>query len=231
MSANNIVLVHGAFADGSSWSQVIQRLQGATYTVTAVQPPLTSLEEDIAITRHVVRMQEGAVILVGHSYGGVVITEAGSEPNVVGLVYVAAFAPDAGENLAELIARFPSAPGLSHTITDCLGFLWIKTEAFPEYFAADVAATEARAMAAVQHPWRFPLGDVTQAAWRTKPTWYQISENDQMIHPDLQAFLAERMGARTISLSASHASAVSRPAEIAQLIHEAAVSAATSQKG
>lgn len=230
MGATNVVLVHGAFADGSSWSKVILRLQAAGYTVTAVQQPLTSLEEDVAITRHILQMQDGPTILVGHSYGGVIITEAGNEPNVVGLVYVAAFAPDAGENLLELIAQYPTPPGSAHTITDDQGYTWIQMEIFPKVFAGDVDVAEASVLAAVQHPWKIPTRSITEAAWRTKPVWYQISENDQMIHPTLQAFFAKRMGAKTISLPASHAVAISRPAEIAQLITEAAKAAKSRNK-
>jgi len=225
MSATNVVLVHGAFADGSSWSKVILRLQAQGYHVIAVQPPLTSLAEDVAITRHILGMQEGPTILVGHSYGGVVITEAGNEPNVAGLVYIAAFAPDEGESIGDLIGRYPTAPGFEHLRTDDLGFTWVETEAFPEFFAGDVDPVEARVMAAVQQPWKVSGNQIMKAAWRSKPSWYQISENDRMIHPELQTFLAERMGATTISLPASHASAVSRPAEIAQLIDQAAKAA------
>jgi pimeloyl-ACP methyl ester carboxylesterase len=222
MSATNVVLVHGAFADGSSWHKVILRLQAQGYHATAVQPPLTSLAEDVAITRHVLGMQEGNTILVGHGYGGVVITEAGNEMNVAGLVYVAAFAPDEGESIADLLGLYPPTPGFERLHTDDLGFTWIETDAFPELFAADLDPVEARVMAAVQQPWKVSGNRITQAAWRYKPSSYQVSENDQMIHPALQVFLAERMGATTISLPASHASVVSRPVEIAQLIDQAA---------
>jgi pimeloyl-ACP methyl ester carboxylesterase len=222
----NIVLVHGAFADGSSWNKVIRRLQAKDYNVTAVQQPLTSLEEDVALTRHVLSMQKGPTLLVGHSYGGVIITLAGNEPNVMGLVYVAAYAPDSGESIAELKSRFPPAAGAAHVQTDDQGYLWMDREAFPEFFAGDVDPEEARVMAAIQMPWKVSGTRISNPAWRTHPSWYQISEQDKMINPELQHFMSQRMGARTISLDASHASAVSHPDEIAQLIADAACSPA-----
>src|SRR3970040_1997749 len=148
----NIVLVHGAFTDGSSWNRVIRMLQTKDYSVTAVQQPLTSLEEDVAITRHILSMQQGPAILVGHSYGGVIITVAGNEPNVSGLVYIAAFAPDEGENITDLKSKFAPAPGSAHVQPDDQGYVWIERSAFPECFAGDVDPEEARGMAAVQMP-------------------------------------------------------------------------------
>ena len=148
----NIVLVHGAFADGSSWNRVIRLLQAKEYNVTAVQQPLTSLEDDVAITRHILSMQQGPAILVGHSYGGVIITVAGNEPNVSGLVYIAAFAPDEGENITDLKSKFAPAPGSAHVQPDDQGYVWIERSAFPECFAGDVDPEEARVMAAVQMP-------------------------------------------------------------------------------
>lgn len=222
----NIVLVHGAFADGSSWNKVIRLLQAKDYNVTAVQQPLTSLEEDVAITRHVLSLQKGPAILVGHSYGGVIITLAGNEPNVMGLVYVAAYAPDSGETIAELKSQFAPAAGAAHVHADDQGYLWIDREAYPEFFAGDVDPEEARAMAAVQMPWRVSGNRISNPAWRTHPTWYQISEQDKMINPELQHFMAQRIGAKTITLEASHASAVSHPIEIADLIVDAAGSPA-----
>ena len=223
---NNIVLVHGAFADGSSWNKVIRLLQTKDFNVTAVQQPLTSLEDDVAITRRVLSMQKGPTILVGHSYGGVIITVAGNEPNVKGLVYVAAYAPDSGETIAELKSRFPPASGAAHVHPDAEGYLWIDRDAYPEYFAGDVDPQEARIMAAVQMPWKVSETRISSPAWRTHPSWYQISEQDKMINPKLQHFMAERIGAKTISIEASHASAVSHPDEIAELIAEAASSPA-----
>lgn len=222
----NIVLVHGAFADGSSWNKVIRLLQAEDYNVTAVQQPLTSLEEDVAITRHVVSMQKGPVILVGHSYGGAIITQAGNEPNVMGLVYIAAYAPDSGETISDLKSRFASAPGAAHVHPDDQGYLWMDREAYPEFFAGDVDLAEARVMAATQMPWKVSQSRISNPAWRTHPAWYQISEQDKMINPELQHFMAERIGAKTISLAASHASAVSHPVAIEELIVDAAGSPA-----
>ncbi|BDI30450.1 alpha/beta hydrolase [Capsulimonas corticalis] len=226
-AVKNVVLVHGPFADGSIWRKVISRLQEGGYYVTAVQLPLTSLKEDVAITRHIVSMQHGSVILVGHSYGGAVITEAGDEANVAGLVYIAAFAPDEGETLGDLIHRYATAPGFGHLRTDDHGFTWIVTEAFPQYFAGDIPDAEARVLAAVQHPWKVPGNRIVQPSWRSKPSWFQISEDDLMINPDLQRFLSQRMGAKTTSLVSSHAAMVSHPEETAQCIIEAAQSAQT----
>lgn len=218
----NIVLVHGAFADGSSWNKVIRLLQAKDYNVTAVQQPLTSLEEDVAITRHILSMQQGPAILVGHSYGGVIITVAGNEPNVSGLVYIAAFAPDEGENINDLKSKAAPAPGSAHVQPDDRGYVWIERTAFPEFFAGDVGLQEARVMEAVQMPWKVSGTKISNPAWRSRPSWYQISERDLMINPELQHFMAKRIGAKTISLDASHASAVSHPREIADLIMDAA---------
>ncbi len=222
----NIVLVHGAFADGSSWNKVIRLLQAKDYNVTAVQQPLTSLEEDVAITRHILSMQQGPTILVGHSYGGVIITVAGDEPNVSGLVYIAAFAPDEGESIMDLKSQAAPAAGAAHVHTDNQGYVWVDRAAYPEFFAGDVDLDEARVMAAVQMPWKVPTTKISSPAWRTLPSWYQISERDMMINPELQHLMAKRIGANTISLDASHASAVSHPHEVADLIMDAANSAA-----
>jgi pimeloyl-ACP methyl ester carboxylesterase len=203
----NIVLVHGAFADGSSWNKVIRLLQAKDYTVTAVQQPLSSLEDDVAITRQVLSMQQGPAILVGHSYGGVIITVA---------------APDEGENIADLKSKAAPAPGAAHVTPDDRGYLWIERTAFPEFFAGDVNLEEARVMAAVQMPWKVSGTKISNPAWRSRPSWYQISERDQMINPELQHFMAKRIGAKTISLESSHVSAISHPREIADLIMDAA---------
>ena len=219
---NNIVLVHGAFADGSSWNKVIRLLQARDYNATAVQQPLTSLEEDVAITRHILSMQQGPTILVGHSYGGVIITVAGNEPNVSGLVYIAAFAPDEGESIKDLKAKAAPAAGAAHVQPDSQGYVWVERAAYPEFFAGDVDPDEARVMAAVQMPWKVPADRISNPAWRTRPSWYQVSERDMMINPELQHFMAKRIGANTISLDASHASAVSHPREVADLIMDAA---------
>ena len=222
----NIVLVHGAFADGSSWNKVIRLLQAQDYKVTAVQQPLTSLEEDVAITRHVLSMQKGPAILVGHSYGGAIITQAGNESCVMGLVYIAAYAPDSGETISELKSRFAPAPGAAQVESDEQGYLWMNRDAYPEFFAGDVDLAEAQVMAATQMPWKVSPSRIFNPAWRTHPTWYQISEQDKMINPELQHFMAQRIGAKTISLDASHASAVSRPDAVAELIMDAAGSPA-----
>jgi pimeloyl-ACP methyl ester carboxylesterase len=182
----NVILVHGAWADGSSWSKVIPLLQENGYNVTAVQIPLTSLSDDVAVTQRVLAMQKGPTILVGHSYGGVVITEAAANAsNVVGLVYISAFAPDAGEALGEHNARMPAASGQANIRPDAYGFLWIDPRAFPESFAQDVDPVQARIMAAVQKPLATSIfgENVTQAAWKTKPSWYLVSENDRIINP------------------------------------------------
>ncbi len=226
LSNPNIVLVHGAWADGSSWSKVIPLLQEKGYNVTAVQIPLTSLADDVAVTQHVLAMQNGSTILVGHSYGGVVITAAGANAsNVVGLVYISAFAPDNGEVLGELNGRMPAASGQANIRPDAEGFLWIDPKAFPESFAQDVDPVQARVMAAVQKPLSASIfGDkVTKAAWKSKPSWYLLSENDRIINPDLECFMAKRIGSREIvSIPASHASLVSHPKEVAKLIIDAA---------
>lgn len=218
----NIVLVHGAFADGSSWSRVIRLLQADSFHVTAVQQPLDSLESDVAITRRVVAAQDGPCLLVGHSYGGVIISVAGDEPNVVGLVYVAGFAPDEGETIADLKALGPPAEAGHHVVPDAEGWLWIDRAAFAEAFAGDVDPAEARVMAAVQMPWKVSTTRLSTPAWRSRPSWYLVSERDRMIPPDLQRMMARRIGAHTVSLDASHASPLSRSVEIAALIRVAA---------
>lgn len=225
----NVVLVHGAWADGSNWSKVIPLLQDKGLSVTAVQNPLTSLADDAAVTRRVLDAQGGSTILVGHSYGGAVITEAGVDaPNVVALVYIAAFAPDRG-GLGSIFARQEQPPGAKSIRPDNNGFLWIDRATFRNSFAQDCDELEARVMAAVQKPIAGRCFDdkVTQPAWKSKPSWYQVSENDRMIPPDAERWMAKRMGATTISLPASHASLVSRPAEVAKLIADAAAATAT----
>ena len=222
----NIVLVHGAWADGSSWSKVIPMLQEKGYNVTAVQIPLTSLADDVKVTNRVLAMQNGPTILVGHSYGGVVITDAGANAsNVVGLVYISAYAPDEGEVLSKLNERMPAVSGQANIHPGAEGFLWIDPKAFPESFAQDVDPVQARIMAAVQKPLSASIfGDkVTKAAWKSKPSWYLLSENDRIINPGLERFMAERIGAReVVSIPSDHASLVSHPNEVAKLITDAA---------
>lgn len=222
----NILLVHGAFADGSSWAGVIRGLGGERWRLTAVQMPLTSLQDDVAAVRHVLDLQEGPTLLVGHSYGGAVISTAGDSPNVAGLVFVAAFAPDQGETLGELGARYAPPAGASSIQPDKAGYLWVDRDRFAQSFAQDVDAEQAREMAVVQKPWAgATFGQKPdRAAWRSKPTWYQVSENDRMINPELERFMAQRMGATTITLASSHASLVAHPKEIAGLITDAVAS-------
>lgn len=230
--ANNIVLVHGLFADGSSWSEVIPRLQARGFNVTSVQNPLTSLDEAVASCRRVLDRQDGPTVLVGHSFSGMIVTEAGVHPNVSALVYVAARAPDAGEDYAALAARFPAAPASAGIVYDGdEGRL--TEEAFLTDFAGDLPRTRARALFAVQQPFRRALlaGRTLQAAWRTKPSFYAVSTEDRTIDPQLQRFMAARMAARTVELRSSHLSLISHPREIAALTEQAAHALASSTFG
>jgi pimeloyl-ACP methyl ester carboxylesterase len=220
----NIVLVHGAWGDGSHWRSVIPGLHNKGYRVRAVQNPLTSLPEDIDRTTKLTEAQPGPTLLVGHSYGGAVITGAGHASNVIGLVYVAAFAPDAGESLASLGARLPPPPGIANIQPDTYGFLWINPEKFRESFCQDLDEEPSLVMALSQKPIAGRcFADLSGApAWKSKPSWYQISANDRMIPPETEAFMAQRMQARkTITLQASHASLASQGAAIVSLIEEA----------
>ena len=223
--ANNIVLVHGAFADGSSWSRVIPLLEAKGFNVTAVQNPLTSLAEDVATTRRLLAQQTGPTILVGHSYAGFVLTQAGNAPNVVGLVYISSYGPAEGESHDDLVKRFAAPPGLAAVRLDENGYLWITREKYREAFAHDVDLPQAAIMAAVQKPvskkncFGVP---VSSPAWKSKPSWFLISTDDRMINPELLRFMAKRMGATIASVPSSHASLVSHPLETANLITEAA---------
>ena len=217
--ANNVVLVHGLFADGSSWSEVIPLLQARGLNVTSVQNPLTTLEEAVAACRKVLDRQDGPTVLAGHSFSGMIVTEAGVHPIVSALVYVAARAPDAGEDYAALAARFPAPPASAGIIYDGdEGRL--SEDAFLRDFAGDLPAAKARALFAVQQPFRKALltGRTTQAGWRTRPSLYAVSTEDRTINPDLQRFMASRMGAQTVELRSSHVSLISHPREIASLI-------------
>lgn len=220
----NVVLVHGAWADGSNWSKVIPLLEAKGFNVTAAQNPLTSLSDDAAVTRRLLAMQDGPAVAVGHSYGGAVITEAADLSNVVALVYIAAFAPDSGESLGGIFARQEAPAGAKSIRPDSSGFLWIDRSSFRESFAQDCSEPDASLMAATQKPiaGRCFEDKVTTPAWKTKPSWYQVSDDDRMIPPEAQRWMARRMGATTISLPSSHASLVSRPAEVAKLIADAA---------
>lgn len=227
-STVNVVLVHGAWADGSNWSKVIPLLLKQGFNVSAVQNPLTSLTDDAAVTRHLIAAQDGPVVLVGHSYGGAVITEAAADAdNVAALVYVAAFAPDVGEGLGSVFARQAQPAGAQSIRPDSNGFLWIDKASFRDSFAQDCSEEDANIMAVAQKPiaGRCFEDKISKAAWKNKPSWYQISENDRMIPPEAERWMAERMKATTISLPASHASLVSQPKAIADLIAQAAKAA------
>lgn len=217
--AKNVVLVHGLFADGSSWLEVIPLLQARGFNVTSVQNPLTTFEEAVAACRKILDRQDGPTVLAGHSFSGMIVTEAGVHPSVSALVYVAARAPDAGEDYAALAARFPAPPASAGIIYDGEEGR-LSEQAFLRDFAGDLPPAKARALFAVQQPFRKSLlmGRTTQAAWRTKPSFYAISTEDRTINPDLQRYMAARMGARTIELRSSHVSLISHPREIAALI-------------
>jgi len=221
--ARNVVLVHGLFADGSSWSEVIARLQAAGLNATSVQNPLTTLPEAVAAAERVLARQDGPTVLVGHSFSGMIVTEAGMHPKVSALVYVAARAPDAGEDYAALAKTFPTPPATAGIVFD--GDEGRLSEAaFLRDFAGDLPAAKARVLYAVQEPFNKALltGKTTQAAWRSKPSFYAVSTEDRTINPDLERFMAKRMGATTIEVKASHLSLISHPAEITRLILEAA---------
>lgn len=222
----NILLVHGAWADGSGWSKIIPLLKEAGFNTIATQEKLTSLAEDAETVRRAAESLNGPVLLVGHSYGGAVITEAAHLcPNVVGLVYVAGFAPDKGESLSILASGSPvTPPGAAAFRPDKYGFLWIDREMFAENFCGDVDPTEALVMAATQRPLSMTCFEdrITDAGWKILPCWYQVSLNDRMIPPQAEQFMAQRMNARTITLPSSHASLVSHPKEVAGFILEAA---------
>ncbi|MFK4443832.1 pimeloyl-ACP methyl ester carboxylesterase [Caballeronia udeis] len=221
--ARNIVLVHGLFADGSSWSEVIARLQAAGLNTTSVQNPLTTLPDAVASAQRVLARQDGPTVLVGHSFSGMIVTEAGVHPNVSALVYVAARAPDAGEDYSELAKKFPAPPASAGIVFD--GDEGRLSEAaFLRDFAGDLPEAKAKVLYAVQEPFHKALltGKTTQAAWRSKPSFYAVSTEDRTIDPDLERFMAKRMGATTIELKASHLSLISHPDEITQLILNAA---------
>ena len=221
--ARNIVLVHGLFADGSCWSEVISRLQAAGLNVTSVQNPLTTLEETVAETQLVVARQDGPTVLVGHSFSGMIVTEVGVDPRVSAVVYIAARAPDAGEDYTALAKTFPTPPASAGIVFD--GDEGRLTEAaFLRDFAGDLPEARARVLYAVQQPFHKALltGKTKHAAWRSKPSFYAVSTEDRTINPDLERFMAKRMGATTIEVKASHLSLISHPQEIADLILQAA---------
>jgi pimeloyl-ACP methyl ester carboxylesterase len=227
MKTKNIVLVHGAFADGSSWNAVIAQLQKADYNVTAPQFPLTTLEADIIRLRQVLTVQPGPTLIVGHSYAGQIMTALGTDaPNVVGLVYIAAFALDQGETIGTLGSQYPSPPATAHLRIDAQGFAWIPQDDFVNHFAADVDPVKSRVMYAVQQPIRASFGQEVMGtpAWKTLPSWYLVTKNDQAIPPDLERFFARRMGATSVEIDSSHVAMVSHPAAVIDLIIQAAES-------
>jgi pimeloyl-ACP methyl ester carboxylesterase len=221
----NIVLVHGAWADGSCWDGVIERLQAGGYHVTAPQFPLTSLADDVARLRHVLALQDGPAVIAGHSYGGQIITALGGDaPNAAGLVYIAAFGLDEGEALGALLSQGPTPPALEHLFTDSQGFGWLPEDDYVKYFAADVDPVKAKVMHATQQALAgSTFNDVMGVpAWQSLPTWYLIATEDQAIPPDAERLFASRMGATTVEVAASHVAMVSHPGEVAQLIIRAA---------
>jgi pimeloyl-ACP methyl ester carboxylesterase len=223
VEARNVVLIHGAWADGSSWAEVIPRLQAAGLKVTAVQNPLTSLVESVAATRRALALQDGPTVLVAHSWGGTVLSEVGTDPKVSALVFVAARAPDAGEDFVALSGKFPAGP-VRAGIQVHDGFTTISEEAFLRSFANGVEHKKAEVLYAVQEPTAASLfGErTTVAAWHSKPSWYAVSNLDQTINPDLERFLAKRMNATTVEVETGHLSLVSHSKEIADLILAAA---------
>jgi pimeloyl-ACP methyl ester carboxylesterase len=225
--AKNIVIVHGAWADGSSWSKVIPLLQAKGFHVVAVQNPLTSLADDVAATKRAIALQDGPVLLVGHSYGGVVITETGNDPKVVGLVYVAALAPSEGESVASITKPFPPAPLGSEVRADAEGFLTVTPKGIAEDFAQDLADNEKQVLTATQGPTAAAVfgATVTTAAWKTKPSWFLIASNDRAVSPELEKAEAAAIKATSITIASSHVPMLSHPKEVADFIEQAVAKA------
>jgi pimeloyl-ACP methyl ester carboxylesterase len=224
-SLPNIVLVHGAFADGSSWAGVIELLQADGYKVTAPQFPLTSAADDVTRLREVLTLQEGPTIVAGHSYGGQIMTALGADaPNVVGLVYIAAFGLDQGESIGALLSQGPVPLAFVHQFVDKRGFIWLSEDDFVDHFAADVEPTKAKVMHAVQQPLAATaFSDVIAVpAWKLLPSWYMVTTDDQAFPPDAQRMLAKRMGAAVVEVRSSHVPMVSHPTEVAELTKTAA---------
>jgi len=221
----NIVLVHGAWADGSCWNKVIERLQADGFKVTAAQLPESSLADDVAKVRHVLTRQDGPTVLAAHSYGGQVITSLGTDaPNVVGLVYIAGFGLDEGESIGALLQQGPPTPTLASIDVDSKGFAWIPEAAFLAHFAPDIDPVEAKVMCAVQQPLHTStLEDVMGTpAWKSLPSWYLVAQNDEVIPPDAERLFAQRMGADTIEVASGHCAMVSHPQETYERIVAAA---------
>lgn len=225
-STPSIVLIHGGFVDGSGWEGVYNILRKDGYNVAIVQNPTTSLADDVAFTKRVIAAQPGKTLLVGHSYGGVVITETGTDPKVAGLVYVAAFAPDKGESVASLIKDPPPGAPVPPILPPQDGFLLLDPTRFAASFAADVSESKAGFMAASQVPWGVNAltGEVTVPAWRSKPSWYLVATDDKMIPPPAQRRMSQRAGSTVSEVAGSHAVYVSQPQAVASLIAEAAAS-------
>ena len=224
----NVVLVHGGFVDGSGWEAVYRILRNDGFMVSVVQNPTISLAGDVDVTRRALAVLGGPAVLVGHSYGGVVITEAGNHANVAALVYIAAFAPDQGESVASLIKNPPPGAPVPPILPPQDGFLFLDKEKFPASFAADVNAEDAAFMADSQVPWGVEAlaGAVTEPAWKTRRSWYLVATDDRMIPPDAQRAMAERAGSTVVEVNGSHAVYVSQPKEVAHLIEQAARSLA-----
>ena len=223
-TANTIVLVHGGFVDGSGWEEVYKILKKDGYTVSIVQNPTISHADDVAVTKRVIATHKGPVILVGHSYGGAVITEAGNDPKVAGLVYITAFAPDKGESVSSLIQNPPPGAPVPPILPPQDGFLFLDKTKFYASFASDVGADKAAFMADSQVPWGVAAlsGKISEPAWRTKPSWYLIATEDKMIPPPAQRFMSKRAGSTVIEVAGSHAIYVSQPNAVAKLIETAA---------
>jgi pimeloyl-ACP methyl ester carboxylesterase len=224
----NIVLVHGAWADGSSWSSVIEILQADGYHVTAPQFPLTSLADDVARLRQVLALQDGPTVIVGHSYGGQVMTALGAEvSNVVGLVYIAAFGLDEGESLGGLLAQGPPTPALAHQFVDDEHFVWLTEVDFVDHFAGDVDPVKARVLCAAQQPLSASAFDEVMGipAWKAVRSWYLVAQDDEALPPDAERMFANRMGATTIEVPSGHLAMVSHPAEVVNLTERAAEAA------
>ncbi len=221
----NVVLVHGGFVDGSGWQQVYNILKKDGYNVTIVQNPTASLADDVAITKRAIAKQDGPVVLVGHSYGGVVISEAGTDPKVQRLVYIAAFAPDQGESVQSLIANPPPGASQPPILPPQDGFLFLDRAKFAAAFAGDVPADEASFMADSQVPWGVQAlgGQVTVPAWKSKPSWYLVTTEDHMIPPPAQEMMAKRAGSTVVETRGSHAIYVSKPEVVAKIIEQAAL--------
>jgi pimeloyl-ACP methyl ester carboxylesterase len=228
---NTIVLVHGGFVDGSGWEGVYRILRKHGYTVSVVQNPTISLADDVEATRRILAVQNGPAVLVGHSHGGAVITEAGNDPKVVGLVYISAFAPDQGESVSTLLQNSPPDAPAAPILPLSEGYLWLDKAEFPASFAGDVDPEKAAFMADSQVPWGVDAGNstISAPAWRTKPSWHLVTTDDKMIRPALQRFRSRRAGSTVVEVAGSHATYVSQPQAVAALIERAAREVNTAQ--